>query len=627
MTLLAFKPAVGFRGGPSFYTGSGVSNLVPDVFPIAINGRPYMVDLKSNEFAWGFEQRVRDSTDFSGVPGEAAINPGGLWRRSQASWHYGAGQTYADKAGGVDYRYNTSKGVNPWTVGQISLLNATKLSLSSANTNLYMTVCKSSGGTEYLYIADGNTLKYSTNPFAASPTWTSVTTGAPAGVAITHVESNGQTVFIGYTSNDIYSTSPGSASVSLFYPTSGTSGKTYTAFSYAKGNGFASVDQDLYVIGLGSGGHNVFYDNPDTTFRWVGAAGGQNAVYAAGYSGTHSLIYKLTIKDDGSFDVPVVALELPTGEVVSSIFGYLGYILIGTNKGVRFASTDQANNLVAGSLIPTTGPVYGFTADDRFVWYTYSNFDATSTGLGRLDLSVNTAINTPAYASDLMYTSTAVVQDVVTFDNKRIFSVSGVGIVAEDTSNKVVSGYLEMGKYTWGIQDPKFIAKVDLRGASIKGSVNTQLSLDGGTYTTIGTWSETYHPLSVDFTMTGSDEQAVDAQVKLILNRSATTTLGPTVTRASLRAYASPSRSQVWTVPVLLHNRVTIRNREYDVDVAYEKALLQGLLRVPQIVTYQEGDDSYSVTVEDLRWTPVNNPYNSREWEGTLLVTLRSVQD
>jgi hypothetical protein len=627
MTLLAFKPAVGFKGGPSFYTGTGVSNLVPDVFPIAINGRPYMVDLKSNEFAWGFEQRVRDSTDFSGVPGEAAINPGGLWRRSQASWHYGAGQTYADKAGGVDYRYNSSKGVNPWTVGQLSLLNATKQSLVSTNTNLYMTVCKSSGGTEYLYIADGNTLKYSTNPFAASPTWTSVTTGAPAGAAITHIESNGQNIFIGYTSNDIYTTTPGSASVSIFYPTSGTANQTYTAFSYAKGNGFASVNQDLYVIGLGSGGHNVFYDNPDTTFRWVGAAGGQNAVYAAGYSGTHSLVYKLTIKDDGSFDVPVVALELPTGEVVSSIFGYLGYILIGTNKGVRFASTDQANNLIAGALIPTTGAVYGFTAEDKYVWYTWSNFDGTSTGLGRLDLSVYTAPNTPAYASDLMWTSGAAVLDVATFANKRVFSVSGVGIIVEDVDNKVASGYLETGKYVWGIQDPKFVAKVDLRGATIKGSIEAQLSLDGGSYRSIGSWSETYNPLSVDYTMTGSEQHAIDAQVKLVLTRSATTSLGPTLTRVSLRAYASPSRSQVWTVPVLLHNRVVIRNREYDVDVEYEKSLLQGLLRVPQIVTYQEGNDSYSVTVEDLRWTPTNNLYNGWEWEGTLLVTMRSVQD
>jgi hypothetical protein len=72
---------------------------------------------------------------------------------------------------------------------------------------------------------------------------------------------------------------------------------------------------------------------------------------------------------------------------------------------------------------------------------------------------------------------------------------------------------------------------------------------------------------------------------------------------------------------------VVIRNREYDVDVEYEKSLLQGLLRVPQIVTYQEGNDSYSVTVEDLRWTPTNNLYNGWEWEGTLLVTMRSVQD
>ena len=77
---------------PPFFSGSAVSSLVPSVFPVAIDGRPYMVDQKSGRFVRNYEQRIRDSQDISTAPGESSINPGGLWRRGQDSWHYGAGQ-------------------------------------------------------------------------------------------------------------------------------------------------------------------------------------------------------------------------------------------------------------------------------------------------------------------------------------------------------------------------------------------------------------------------------------------------------------------------------------------------------------------------------------------------------
>ena len=33
-----------FTGGASYFTGVGASVLVPHVFPVAINGRPYLID-------------------------------------------------------------------------------------------------------------------------------------------------------------------------------------------------------------------------------------------------------------------------------------------------------------------------------------------------------------------------------------------------------------------------------------------------------------------------------------------------------------------------------------------------------------------------------------------------------
>jgi hypothetical protein len=586
-----------------------------------------MIDQKSGQFKRGYEQRVRDSTDDSTSPGEGAINPGGLWRRGQDSWHFGSGQRYADTAESRDYMFYKSKGINPWVKGQLSLLNATKRSLESANTNLFTCVVES-GGTEYLYVADGGVVRFSSNPFAATPTWTAITTGSPTTLpttAITGLETNGTNVFIAWTGNDIWYTTPGSTTATFFYPTSGTDDKTYSAFGFAKGRGFAAVDQDLYQIGLGSGSHTVFFDNPDTTFRWVGAAAGQNAVYAAGHSGDKSLIYKITIKTDGTLDVPVVALELPVGEIVSAIHGYLGFIAIGSNKGLRFCSTDAQSNLVAGSLIPTTGAVNDFASDDRFIWFAYTNYDGVSSGLGRLDLSVFTSANTPAYSTDLMYTSTGAVKSVASIDGKRIFTISGVGVIVEDTANLVASGEIETGTWRWGIPDRKFVAKIDTRSTPLVGSIASYLKLDDGDYQEVGVW-DTGNDIENSFD--GSDTRAIEADFKYILTRSSTaTSTGPTFTRWMARAYAAPFRSQVFVVPVLLHQSVTVRGKEYYYDVEEEQSFFDGLIGSPRIIALQMGSVTHSVILEDLQWDASDSQGNTWQFNGTLVVTLRSVEN
>jgi hypothetical protein len=612
-----------FVGTPPYFSGTGTSALVPDVYPVAIDGRPYMIDMKSGRFQRGYEPRVRDSQDISTAPGESAINPGGLWRRGQDSWHLGAGQEYADAASAQDFRFYKSKGINPWEKGHVKLLNTTKLSLSSTNTNLFSCVVQASGGTEYVYVADGSVLKYSSNPFASSPTWTSVTTGSP-GTAITGLETNGVNVYIAYTGNDIYVTTPGSSSVSFFYPTGGSgTGKTYNAFGYAKGRGFAAVAEDLYAIGVQSGSHTVFYDNPDTSMRWAGAAPGQNAVYAAAFSGEHSYIYKITLKTDGTLDVPIVSLELPVGEIVSAIHGYLGFILLGTNKGVRFCSTDSNNNLVAGSLIPTTGPVYDFTAEDRFVWFGWTNYDGTSSGLGRLDLSQFTSANTPAYSTDLMYASTEAVRSVSSLQGKRIFCISGVGVVVEDTANLVASGEIESGVYRWGIPDRKFVAKVDARAEPLSGTITAFLQTDTSGYESLDTWGTAG---TSEYTYDGSDEKSIEASFKFVLTRGSATS-GPIFTRWMARAYAAPFRSQVFVIPVLLHHKMRIREKDHYVNVREELDNLDRLISNPGIVTLQIGETSHTVIVEDLEWTPVDSFGTKYEWDGTATVTMRSVEN
>jgi hypothetical protein len=604
-----------YTGGPSYYTGTGTSQLVPDVFPVAIAGHPYLVDQKSGRFGRAFEARVRESVDQNNIPGEATINPQGLWRRSQVSWHKGSGQVYADTGDAQDYRFDTSKNVDPWTKNELKLLPTTSNILSSASTNLPMVVVGS-----YLYVGDGNTLKYTTN----LSSWTDVTTGAPAGEAITALATDGTTVYIGYNDNAIYSSSAGGASVTQYYPTSGSTSYTYNSLKYNKGRIIALHDNHIHLPTGSGGSHTPFYEHPNSSFDFVDSCSGQNAIYAGGNAGQTAIIYKITVKSDGTLDVPVVAAELPLGETLSSLTGYLGFVIIGTSKGVRLASADSNANLVVGPVLETTSAVKCGVGDGKYVWYGWTNFDATSTGLGRLDLSELNGVNEPAYASDLMVSEQGAVNAVVNWNGTRIFTVAGEGVYREST-DLCAEGYIETGVWRWGIPDRKFLPRFDTRTKPLAGSITTAFSFDEATYVNL---PAVVNSGSTEKTTIGPETGFSQVAIKITLKRSGTSnTAGPTLTRWQARAYAAPIRARIFSVPVILHRKVNVHGSEFYVDVKEELAYLEGLVNDASIVSYQESYDSYNVVVENVEWIPLDARNSNWDWEGTAVVTLRSIAD
>ena len=606
----AFFPA------PSFYTGTGASELVPDVFPVAINGRPYALDMKSGDFLRQYDARVRDSVDQSVQPGEGAINPQGLWRRSQSSWHYGAGQQYSDAADSEAFRFHESKGVNVWELGKLTLLNDVEQKRSSANTNLHMATADTR-----IYITDGQTLVHTTD-------LVSFTTVTGTNVSnLVDITSDGYNVFFSYADGNIDQTDSGISAASN-YITGITAGK----MDYAKGR--------LMVAGAGSDKHKIWnitttpgssennpstlFTHPNTNFAWVGFAAGQNHIYCAGFAGNKSLIYKTVIKADGTeLEIPTVAGELPLGEVIQTVDGYLGFIAIGLADGFRIASSDTDGNLVIGPKVVTGNSVEAFAGVGQYIYFGYKNYDSISTGIGRMDLSVFISPNQPAYASDLMVTGQGAVTDIHEFQNEPVFSVSGLGVYTKH-ANLVTSGYLESGIYRWGVPDAKFIPKIDLRTYPLVGTVTASIKSDNGNYHDFSDFDKQGQK---EVTINGLEDRIFEAEVKLTLTR-ATTTTGPTVTRFMARAYAAPLRSQIFSVPLLMHHRLNIHGREYFQDVDLEMTLLRDLVDTPRIINYQENAETFSVVVEDIRWQArhVVQAHNDNDFEGTAIVIMRSVR-
>jgi hypothetical protein len=615
-TLTRFKDA--FRPASSFYTGTGATELVPDIFPIAINGRPYMLDMKTGQFTRQYDARVRDSVDQSTEPGESALNPQGLWRRSQSSWHYGAGQEYADTADAESYRFYTSKGVNVWNKGKLTLLPDTTQKRSSANSNLYCATADSR-----LYMTDGQSVVYSSD----LSTFTTVTSTAASNLY--SITSDGYNVFFSYANGDIDQTNAGTSAASAYI-----TGIEAGQMAYVKGRlmvaGQGTDKRKIWNItttpGSSANNPSALFTHPNSDFNWVGFAGGQNSIYCAGYSGNKSIIYKTAIKADGTaLDIPTVAGELPLGERVTAIHGYLGYVVIGLSDGFRFCSADDNGNLLIGPKIVTGSSVDEFAGVGQYIYFGYKNFDSTSTGIGRMDISVFISTNQPAYASDLMVTGQGAIPDVHEFNNKPVFTIAGLGLYTEHATNLVSSGYLRSGIYRWGVPDAKFIPKLDLRCLPLAGSVTLSVASDGGAFhdfTTLSTENVK------EETFDGLEDKIFEAEIKVTLARASGATTGPTLTRWMARAYAAPLRSQIFSVPLLMHHKLNVQGREYWQDVDVELGYLRDLVDNPRVVTYQENTETFAVVVENVQMQIQQLSYAHKEndHEGTAIVVMRSVR-
>ena len=94
------------------------------------------------------------------------------------------------------------------------------------------------------------------------------------------------------------------------------------------------------------------------------------------------------------------------------------------------------------------------------------------------------------------------------------------------------------------------------------------------------------------------------------------------------RAYVAPLRSEIFSVPVLLHKQLSVRGIDYFFDVEAELAALRALVSDPSVIVYQDGANTYSVIVENLQWKPMDSSQIATgwSWDGTCVVIMRSIR-
>jgi hypothetical protein len=519
-----------------------------------------------------------------------------------------------------------------WNKGELKALNDVLIqNPTTANENIGLVVAGSR-----LYAFNGTTT-YFTAETDASWAWTTVS-GTPANAPV-GIVSDGKNVWIAHT-DAIYKTDTSASSASSF--SNAPSTHVWTGIWFNKGKLFASAnDSKMYEISS-AGTKTVLIDKNTLGFTWTASTGVGGYHYFAGFNGDKSLIFKATLTAEGTgLAAPIVAGELPDDEKVLHLNGYLGYLIIGTNKGVRFASTDANGYITIGGLIETGQPVYATEGQYRFVWLSWGNYDDVSSGLGRMDLSEFTATLTPSYASDLMAgkpvlrtsatTPTAAVpilgdvMSVVTYDDKRVFAVKAKGIFTQVTA-KVPQATLSTGLISHGIIDNKYAAFLDARLEPLATGNTLRLAYaaDSGEFTTAGSITENGSTYTGEFFV---GKVGRNFEVKITFGDIAPSTLvGADVnsTGFMLRYYPAPKRVSKFSVPVMLFDSVNVADRDWAGNPGADFEFLSNLHKRQLPFSFQEGEVSYTVVMDDYQWLPEKRS-NVSGFQGTFVAVLREI--
>lgn len=595
---------------------------------VGLDGKPYLIDTEGGQYRRQGVDVVqqRNTSDARDV----LLLPQDVWRQMQQSWHFGAGQKNLDRDNALPYRYEDSFGINPWEQWEISLLPATeKLGEDAYTGTVWLTIQG-----DYLCVFNGENI-YWYDELSTSATLVATTT-VSTGNDIIDIANDGLVPTV--LTEDRY--------VWYVEGPAGTPTK-WANHQYTTDVTFIAWEKDYLVVGDGNVLYNAvkgnnpdpIYTHPNTEFRWSSAASGSQFIYAIGSAGDRTTVHKIGIKPDGTGLLPaIVAVTLPDGEIGTTIDTYLGYVFIGTNKGVRMAQADSNGDLILGPIIPTAQPVKCFEGQDRFVWFGKSEIDGsyedakdrfpegTVCGLGRMDLSTfTTTALTPAWANDIftLDESDKTVQSIVTYGGKRVFSVNGSGVFFE-SDDRVLSGWLKQGTMSFSVEDLKTALYTQAKWLPLRGEIDIDLSYDSGDFERVAIFDVVDTVRSDNIDLGGRQFTRVNAAY-VLCRCPDLSTAGPTLTRWEIRSVPVKGRSSRWTIPVMNYDILEIDGVIYNRNVASEFDTLLDLCQSGRLFSLQESGRSYQVTAKDFMWQPEKLSANGRGWQGTFTMIVEEI--
>ena len=640
----------------AFDIGIGSSNKTwqntSEAFDVALGGLPFFYAINDGRpYIRQTAPYRKDQFDNGTEPGEQSLT--GWWIRSQVSFHSGTGINFYDPATTDNvghYRFKDSKNVDVWTQGEVKLLkNVTSSHITTgaiaANGRPQQALRSIKWNS-----TDGVLLKdeYDVDKIAVDGTVThfiDYNSGTDSPVyGICDDGTSAYWITNTATKKTVYKkalTGTSATSNTTMFDEIGT--VSNAVMEYVKDRIVMCADNKVYEFaGSAVAMPTAVYTHPVTTHVYTSITASGPAIYIAGYNGIQSTIQKFTLSTAGvmpTLTSAVVAAELPVGEIVHKIYYYLGYMMIGTNKGIRAAVvSDSDGSLNYGPLIvETSQPCYDFAARDHFVWCATS-VDGNP-GVIRVDLSNEIETLRFAYANDIYYAGVTGHQTTscafADGTNRLVFatayadSTNGYTYI-EDASTLASTGYLTTGAIRYGTLEPKNYKRLLARGDFNYGTLTLE-SIDA-------------EGVEYDHITYGSDVEAVEVgtsqpetaqeflSYKFLFNRDATdTTKGPVFKGYQAKATIATPRQRVMRFPVYCYDIETDR---YNVVVGYEGRALQRLTSLEDIegagdvVTWQDltTGEARQVIIEGITFTRLTPPDRRFDgFGGVIEITIRTV--
>jgi hypothetical protein len=293
-------------------------------------------------------------------------------------------------------------------------------------------------------------------------------------------------------------------------------------------------------------------------------------------------------------------------------------------------------------------PVTSIVGDGRYVWFTWNNYDTSSTGLGKLDLGtfINGDPLSPAYASDLMVEGQGMIYHI-DWDPVNcipLMAVSGKGIYGPYATNTggiptvtryVATGQITSGIFDYGIPDPKIPVYFDFNGVATNGSnLTASVITDPNDPTLIQSFTV---PSTGSFTSGAANEYTVTSttvkarQFKTTVNLNAgtkTTTrdVSPILNRWTLKSWPAVVQGTQISVVLQMFSVNVVDGLEVFTDPYAELYWLETRRQNQDIVTYTEGPLQVTAVVDGLDWIPHKRRDNwENGYEGDLVLNLKTI--
>jgi len=613
-----------------------------EAYDVAVGGLPFFYAISDTRpYIRQTAPFRKEQQDNSTEPGEQSLT--GWWLRSQSSFHNGTGIKFYDPSAGetVNYRFADSDNVDVWTKGQVTLLKETA-NMTGVTTGVYKVLSIVDGSTNKIlgWTPANTTIKNYTSDGTAV-TYSHVVT-AGLDTATLAIATDGAHLFVA--DNDHIYTGE------IDTPTSGyteyyNTGSEKVVLAWVKQRLVGCIGASVYELTNAKGSSHALptatYTHPNADWTWSSISEGGSAIYAAGYLGGNSAIYKFVLSTAGvmpTLTSGIVAAQLPIGEIVYKIESYLGYLMIGTNKGMRVASiSDTTGDLSYGPLIfEDTNGVYDFAFRDKYVWATGTI--GTSPGLYRIDLGTEIESLRFAYAKDTYLTGVtgyATSVDFIGNTNQLAFTTSGSnGIAVQSTTVLSTTGSITTGKIRFSTLEPKNYKRLIARGTFTSGEFTLSSLATEATGTETQYDHITYNSEvgAVEVTTSQPEVAQEFLAYKFTLNRDATdTTTGPTFKGYQSKATIASPRNRVIRFPVYCFDVETDR---FNTVVGFEGRaferiqLLEEIEKTGDVLTWQDltTGESRQAVIEQVTFTRMTPPDKRFDGFGGIIeITVRTV--